>query len=101
MLKITEFRLDLINLKFLCYSTPPRILVDLRRRKESNAQSESEAMLGDAGPSAKIADGDVRLSPCNYLHISVITRQKIEIRVSMGRRRGFATRDRVEEKESH
>lgn len=43
-------------------------------------------MLGDAGPFVKIADGDVHLSPYNYLHISVITRQKIEIRVSMGRR---------------
>lgn len=70
---------------------------DFRRRKESDAQSESKAMLGDAGPSAKIADGDVHLSPYNYLHISVIIRQKIEIRVSMGRRgevlqRGIASR---------
>lgn len=57
--------------------------------------------LGDAGPSAKIADGDVHLSSCNYLHISVIIQQKIEIRASMGRRRGFVTRDRVDEQESH
>lgn len=66
-------------------SDPIQIL-DVRRRNGNDAQSESKAMLGDAGPSAKIADGDVHLSPYNYLHISVITRQKIEIRVSVGRR---------------
>jgi len=54
--------------------------------------------LGNVGPSAKIADGDVRLSPCNYLYISVIIWQKIEIRASIDRQRGFVTRDRIEEK---
>jgi len=54
--------------------------------------------LGNVGPSAKIADGDVHLSPCNYLYISVIIWQKIEIRASIDRQRGFVTRDRIEEK---